>query len=275
MINFNEVWKESLNETEFDRSKLTIHDSLNGKFWERGTLKEEVAEKLMEIAQDFFEDLKEAVGTIPDLEDVTFTGSLASYNYHELSDIDLHLIIDFTQLGDGGEILEKLFTAKRIQWNNDHRIMIFGHEVEIYIQDSNEVHIANGVFSVLKRDWMEMPVKSRVDIDFEGTKKKYNAISKEIEELSGMFANKKYEEVYNYSIKLKEKIRRMRRSGLATSGAFSNENLAFKMLRINKELETLSGLKLSSYDMTKSMSQKSGVKVNISENWNTFLKSVV
>lgn len=271
MTNFNRIWKASLNEAEFDSSKLTIHDKLNNKFWKNGTLEEKVAVKLMEIAQDFFDSLKEDIQSIPDFEDVTFTGSLASYNYHDLSDIDLHLIVDFNELGDKKEILEKLFTAKRIQWNNEHKIMIYGHEVEIYIQDSNEEHIANGVYSVLKQDWMEMPVKSRVDIDFEGTKKKYYTISREIDELSEMFGDKKYKEVYDYSIKLKDKIRRMRRSGLASSGAFSNENLAFKMLRINKELETLSGLKLSSYDAMMSMTKNGSVQVNIAERWWRFL----
>lgn len=272
MINFNKIWKESLNEAEFDSSKLVIHDNLNNKFWKNGRLEEEVTVKLMEIAQDFFDSLKEDVDSIPDFEDVTFTGSLASYNYHDLSDIDLHLIVDFNKLGDGGEILQKLFTAKRIKWNNDHKIMIYGHEVEIYIQDSNEEHIANGVYSVLKQDWMEMPVKSRVDIDFEGTKKKYNVISKEIQELSEMFQDKKYKEVYDYSISLKDKIRRMRRSGLAASGAFSNENLAFKMLRINKELEILSSLKLSAYDNMMSMTKNGSVQVNIAERWWRFLR---
>lgn len=271
MINFNKTWKEHLNEADFDSSKLVIHDTLNRSFWQNGRLNEEVSGKLMEIAQDFYNALQEEISELPDFEDVTFTGSLASYNYHDLSDIDLHMIVDFQKIGENAEILEKLFTAKRIQWNKAHKIMIFGHEVEIYIQDENEEHIANGVYSVLKDDWMEMPTKERVDIDYEGTKKKYNAISKEVSELSSMFESEKYQEVYNYSIRLKEKIKRMRQSGLATGGAFSNENLAFKMLRINKELEILSGLKLSAYDKMMSLTKNGNTKVNIAEKWWQFL----
>ena len=274
MINFNKIWKNSITEQDFDVSKLTIHDKLNEKFWIRGKLKEDVTEKLMEIAQDFFKSLQDEVPGIPDFEDVTFTGSLASYNYHDLSDIDLHIILDFNKIQESPEILEKFFTVKRIQWNNSHRIMILGHEVEIYIQDSNEEHIANGVFSILRQDWLEMPVKERVDIDYEGTKKKYSAISAEIKELSNMFHEKKYKEVHDYSIMLKEKIKRMRQSGLESSGTYSNENLAFKMLRINGELEILNSLKISSYDKMMSLESGSSIKVKIQENWSNFVSGI-
>ena len=274
MINFNKIWKNSITEQDFDVSKLTIHDKLNEKFWIRGKLKEDVTEKLMEIAQDFFKSLQDEVPGIPDFEDVTFTGSLASYNYHDLSDIDLHIILDFNKIQESPEILEKFFTVKRIQWNNSHRIMILGHEVEIYIQDSNEEHIANGVFSNLRQDWLEMPVKERVDIDYEGTKKKYSAISAEIKELSNMFHEKKYKEVHDYSIMLKEKIKRMRQSGLESSGTYSNENLAFKMLRINGELEILNSLKISSYDKMMSLESGSSIKVKIQENWSNFVSGI-
>jgi len=149
--------------------------------------------------------------------------------------------------------------------------MIFDHEVEIYIQNEDEEHMANGVYSIIKDDWLEMPVKKNVNIDFEGSEKKYKAISREIKELSSMFAKERYKEVYDYTIKLKEKIKRMRRAGLQDSGAYSNENLAFKMLRINNELEALAGLKLSSYDKMKSIDTNNTTKINITENWLKFL----
>jgi hypothetical protein len=271
MINFNEIWKTHLQEDGFDSSKLTVHEVLNAKFWEKGKLRPEISEKLMEIARDFQELLQTEIPSIPDFENVTFTGSLASYNYHNLSDIDLHLLIDFGKLEEGAEILEKYFTVKRIQWNKSHKIMILDHEVEIYIQDTNEDHFANGVYSVLTQDWVDMPIKEKVDIDLEGTKKKYNAISKEIKELSSMFEDKKFKEVYDYATQLKEKIRRMRQSGLEGEGTYSNENLAFKMLRINEELDVLNSIKIAAYDNMKSLTVKSPSKVTISENWCRFL----
>ena len=273
MNNFNTNWKEYLLEDDFDKSKLMIKDKLNDKIWENGQLKEEVALKLMEIAQDFYESLQEEIENLPDFEDVTFTGSLASYNYHNLSDIDLHLRVDFEKITESRELVEKLFTEKRIRWNNTHKIIIFGHEVEIYIEDTNEEHFANGIYSVLRREWIEMPTKQQVDIDFDATKKKYSMISKEVDQLSAMFDDEKYKEVFDYTNILKDKIKRMRQSGLEDEGVFSSENLAFKMLRINGELETLSGLKISAYDKMKSLDKKGSTKVNISEIWKQFKQS--
>ena len=273
MNNFNTNWKEYLLEDDFDKSKLMIKDKLNDKIWENGQLKEEVALKLMEIAQDFYESLQQEIENLPDFEDVTFTGSLASYNYHNLSDIDLHLRVDFEKITESRELIEKLFTEKRIRWNNTHKIIIFGHEVEIYIEDTNEEHFANGIYSVLRREWIEMPTKQQVDIDFDATKKKYSMISKEVDQLSAMFDDEKYKEVFDYTNVLKDKIKRMRQSGLEDEGVFSSENLAFKMLRINGELETLSGLKISAYDKMKSLDKKGSTKVNISEIWKQFKES--
>jgi hypothetical protein len=273
MNNFNTNWKEYLLEDDFDKSKLMIKDKLNDKIWENGQLKEEVALKLMEIAQDFYESLQQEIENLPDFEDVTFTGSLASYNYHNLSDIDLHLRVDFEKITESRELVEKLFTEKRIRWNNTHKIIIFGHEVEIYIEDTNEEHFANGIYSVLRREWIEMPTKQKVDIDFDATKKKYSMISKEVDQLSAMFDDEKYKEVFDYTNVLKDKIKRMRQSGLEDEGVFSSENLAFKMLRINGELETLSGLKISAYDKMKSLDKKGSTKVNISEIWKQFKES--
>ena len=273
MNNFNTNWKEYLLEDDFDKSKLMIKDKLNDKIWENGQLKEEVALKLMEIAQDFYESLQEEIENLPDFEDVTFTGSLASYNYHNLSDIDLHLRVDFEKITESRELVEKLFTEKRIRWNNTHKIIIFGHEVEIYIEDTNEEHFANGIYSVLRREWIEMPTKQQVDIDFDATKKKYSMISKEVDQLSAMFDDEKYKEVFDYTNVLKDKIKRMRQSGLEDEGVFSSENLAVKMLRINGELETLSGLKISAYDKMKSLDKKGSTKVDISEIWKQFKES--
>ena len=59
---------------------------------------------------------------------------------------------------------------------------------------------------------------------------------------------KKYEEVYGDTDRLKCKIRNYIQSGLETGGEFSVENLVFKALRNGGELEKLSDLKREAYD---------------------------
>ena len=56
------------------------------------------------IAADPFHSLEAAklfIDKLPfevDVEDITLTGSLANYNWSSYSDVDLHIIIDFTDL---------------------------------------------------------------------------------------------------------------------------------------------------------------------------------
>ena len=71
---------------------MKFHDELNPKLWDGLELKPEVKEKLNEIAEAFKEYLD-----IPEdaILDIRITGSSASYNYTEYSDLDLHLIIDY------------------------------------------------------------------------------------------------------------------------------------------------------------------------------------
>ena len=48
---------------------------------------------------------------------------------------------------------------KIANWNRAHDIHINGHEVEIYVQDSEEPHHSTGVYSVLANEWIAYPVK--------------------------------------------------------------------------------------------------------------------
>tara|TARA_B100000700_G_C15009233_1_gene840083 strand:+ start:843 stop:1676 length:834 start_codon:yes stop_codon:yes gene_type:complete len=271
MQTYNKKWGEFIKEGSFDPSKFIIQKTLNTKIWTNGEIKEDVQRTLMNIAEEFYEHLSKEVEDIPELEDVIFTGSVASYNYHDLSDIDLHLILDFSKFKKNPELLEKYFTAKRINWNKVHNIMVNDHEVEIYIQDSNEDHMASGIYSLQNDEWIKKPKREEVSIDFETAKKKYKSLSKEILELQEMFYDGKYKQVHDHTIKLKEKIKKMRRSGLRDEGIYSSENLAFKMLRINLDLEKLSNLKTNSYDKMMSVTDSEKVEIKVQEVWKNFI----
>ena len=271
MQTYNKKWGEFIKEGSFDPSKFIIQKTLNTKIWTNGEIKEDVQRTLMNIAEEFYEHLSKEVEDIPELEDVIFTGSVASYNYHDLSDIDLHLILDFSKFKKNPELLEKYFTAKRINWNKVHNIMVNDHEVEIYIQDSNEDHMASGIYSLQNDEWIKKPKREEVSIDFETAKKKYKSLSKEILELQEMFYDGKYKQVHDHTIKLKEKIKKMRRSGLRDEGIYSSENLAFKMLRINLDLEKLSNLKTNSYDKMMSVTDSEKVEIKVQEVWRNFV----
>ncbi len=64
--------------------------------------------------------------------------------------------------------------------------------------------------------------------------------------------------------KLKDKIRRMRSCGLEKRGAYSPENLAFKVMRRNGYLQKLSDVKNRAYDgLHTTASPGGGIRVKI------------
>ena len=165
--------------------------------------------------------------------DVTFTGSLANYNWSQFSDVDLHILVDFRDLPGIDELTEALMTAKRVNWNNKHNIEIFGFEVEIYIQDSNETHHSTGVYSVLHDRWEVRPQYEDFTIDYDNVKIKAAHIMTQIDKIENGFEAGNYEESISDVDRLKEKLRKFRKCGLEQGGEYSPENLAFIALRRN------------------------------------------
>ena len=126
--------------------------------------------------------------------------------------------------------------------------MLAGHEVEVYFQDVNEDHKSAGIYSLVQSDWIQKPNKDKHEHDVCAVKCKAEMISKEIDLVSMLYFKKEYKNAYLLGKTLKEKIKKLRNSGLDGSGIFSVENLAFKTLRNNGDLQKLSSLVVTSYD---------------------------
>jgi hypothetical protein len=72
--------------------KIEYHKKLNPQFWLNNHLKSNIRKNLLTLAKFYFKNLNLEDVTI---KDIIFTGSLANYNYTNLSDVDLHLVIEF------------------------------------------------------------------------------------------------------------------------------------------------------------------------------------
>tara|TARA_B100000161_G_scaffold260631_1_gene227896 strand:- start:85 stop:2019 length:1935 start_codon:yes stop_codon:yes gene_type:complete len=254
--------QEILTEIEFDLSRLVMKDELSPKFWQNEKLNSEIREKLIKIAEDFANETP-----IEDrIKDITFTGSLAGYNYYDKSDIDLHILVDFNEDDD---LIKDLMNALRINWNNSHDIRIMGHEVEIYVQDSNEKHYSSGVYSLSDDKWLQKPSKDSPQIDTAAIIKKAEGLSDEIDALGTQFIEQKYEKVHNCVQRLRKKLKNMRSAGLEDEGIYSIENLAFKLLRNSGQISKLMTLGNDSYDKMMGYGKKdkkTRIKVKIRQN---------
>jgi len=257
--NFKNFINEQNDPEDVDLSSFEFHDELNKDFWnqENDGLDQEIRQKLIAIANDFWDSLE--VGDA-DYEDITFTGSLAAHNYSQFSDVDLHILVDFSDVDDKVDLVREYFNAMKSIWNRLHDILIKGYEVEIYVQDVNDPHEAQGLYSVLNNEWIKKPVLDKQDFDKDNVKKKAAGLMDQIDRLQPLIDEGKYEEAEKYADKLKEKIRKMRKTGLETVGAYSVENLAFKVLRRNDYLGKLSDAKREAYDKMQSIKEQQNLK---------------
>lgn len=213
-------------------SEYTLNDTLNPKIWENGQIKPKLLKALLKIAKKFYQD----IDTQAPLEDITLTGSSANYNWTDYSDIDLHLLVDFSKLKDP-ETSKAYFSSKKNEFNTNYNLKYQNHPIEVYIQDINEPHAALGVYSLLNRSWIKKPKKENIDIPDSEIDRKAQPL---IDRINDLLSNPS---VTTEDIQLlKDKIKQFRKSGLDAKGEYSLENLAFKKLRHEGYLEKLKDL---------------------------------
>lgn len=202
---------------------LQYHDSLNPSLWEENKLKEDVRNKLLQIADVWTKFAKIPADAV---EDILLVGGNANFNYTPYSDIDLHILIDKDKIADCPEILDEYLRDKKQLWSHSHDIKIYDHDVEIYAQDISEQVPANqGSYSILSNNWLNAPKQEEVNLDDPEIQLKVADYITKIESMIGSNAS---DESFD---KLKKKFKEMRSSGLKKSGEFSVENLVFKELR--------------------------------------------
>ena len=239
-----------------DIKNLQNQKTLNPILWNEGgvNLRQEVRKHLIKIAEDFFEDLDIPWAT---LEDVRLAGSSANYNWSKYSDIDLHLIVDYSLVDQNHNFAEAYFDARKKLWNLVHDIEIKGLEVEVYVEDSKKSAISSGIYSVLHDEWVKKPIQDAERIEPTDEKiisAKVKFLMKIIKDtvVKNMDAGN-YAEAVQQAERISKKIKKMRQCGLEKGGEFSIENLVFKILRRKGMIEKLHDVKLEAYDRLMSL----------------------
>lgn len=223
--------KELVSEETIEEYKN--QETLNPKIWENNKLKIKLREALLKVAQEFYDSLSL---DLP-LEDILLLGSSANYNWTNVSDIDLHLLIDYKSK-PYSDLLDKYFDAKKDEFKNKYNLIYQGHPVEVYVQDINDPNASQGIYSILNNKWIKEPQKENIEIDDFEIAKKVQPLMNQIDTL---ITNP---ETTTVDVdKLKSKIKQFRQAGLDEKGEYSLENLAFKQLRYNGYLEKLNNLK--------------------------------
>jgi hypothetical protein len=116
------------------------------------------------------------------------------------------------------------------------------------MQDTEEPHVSSGVYSILWDGWVVQPDSTKKEIDAKKVEQKVNNIIDTIHDVYYMYKNEEYDKTIRMIKNLKEKIKKMRQTGLDREGEYSFENIAFKVLRRTMYLDKLSEIENSSYD---------------------------
>lgn len=245
-----------------------MNKELHPKMWSDNKLKDEVRKNLLKIAKDFLDYTK--LKTLK-IYDIIITGSMANYNWHEKSDIDLHVVFDLSKFDKNKNFIIEYLKSKKSLWNSIHQITMYNHPVEIYPDEKSNKHISSGVYSLLKNKWVVKPVYKEKQIDKDLIKKKYqDEVDKILKfEKEAKSKNPDYDTLIDNISKYKDDLRDKRQAGLNSDGEFSVYNLVFKLLRNNGFIEKLINLKRELYD--KSLTVE---KTDINENRFLFNKDL-
>lgn len=236
---------------------VTFHNQLNPKLFVGQRLLPQVKKQLLIIAKDFTDSL--GIQNL-NIKDITVSGSNAAYSYTPHSDLDLHIIVDMSNINNDA-VYRELFNAKKTIYNDTHNITVHGIPVELYVQDEAEPVKSLGEYSLLHDKWLRFPTKRRANLDQNATKAKYDKLEKLIHLALKSKNLKKILEVL-------KTIKRYRQAGLEKGGEFSPENLAFKVLRSQGLITKLYALrdKLHSEKLTIETMYQDPVKIQEEKN---------
>ena len=255
----NESTIREATEDDVDLSSFKVQMALNPKIWVNDLMDSRVRLKLLDIAQDFVEFL-DVTWVKP--EDTIVVGSIANYNWSRYSDIDLHVVIDYSKVDERKKFVENYFQSKKKEWNDTHdKISIFGFPVELYVQDKDADNASSAVYSIDKNKWLKKPSRStftKKDIDTLAIKKKASKIMTDIENIEDddKESNDEYKnrKLYDKSSDLIDNITDTRKKSLsATKDEMNTDNLVFKVLRRNGYLDKLFKLRDKTYDKMNSL----------------------
>lgn len=228
-----------------------IKDNLNPKIWDNFNIDPNLREDLLTIAQDFFDTIEANC----EVKDIALCGSLCNYNWSEkYSDYDLHIIIDYKDIDENIELVEKFCDYAKKQWNVNHDIKIKGYEVEVAIQDGKDLKQGissgrmGGVFSLMKNKWIKKPERVEFVPDEKTLTKKATYLMDIIDDIEDEVDEDKYSKFKEKIDRVWKKIKNYRQSGLEEGGEYSTGNLLFKLLRRNGYIGKIMDLKRYAYD---------------------------
>jgi predicted nucleotidyltransferase len=199
---------------------------MSDKVWSEDGLRPEVSNALARIAKRFLDDLDLEL----QVEDVILTGSYAGRTWGPGSDLDLHIVVDFSNFEDPEAAILASRLAK-FKWEEEHDIEINGIPVEVYIEDTEDPSPeSTGRWSIPNNKWILEPPSDGQSFDESKVVDKVKSFREAIRR-----ATEAHDD--GPMMAAMKRITKLRRAGLKRSGELSNENLAYRVLRRTGEIQ--------------------------------------
>ena len=230
------------------------------KIWDGEKLNSRARLKLLDIADDFWESTN--VNWVKP-KAIHLTGSICNYNWSKYSDIDLHLVVDFSEVDKKTEFVQEYFNGKKNEWNEEHsNLKIFGFPVELYVEDINAETQSGGLYDLEENDWIKKPSSDSIKpigLNKYGIKDKSADLMTRIDDLIDLFKktddDAELRKIGRKAHLLLSKIKRMRKSGLERGGESDPYNIIYKVLRRTGRLDMLWKLNSNLYDKLNSIDE--------------------
>ena len=218
------------------------HQTLNSKLWKGNQLQPDIESALIKVAKDF----KKFIDVPFDVVDVRVTGGQVSYYYTEHSDLDLHLIADYSSVSCDREAAE-LFDAKRLLYKAKYDVTVRGIPVELYVEDLDHPAVS-AAYSIMKRTWITTPKKDIGPFDVD-----------EIKRMSQIWSTVIGHSLESNDVETAKKtmnlLRKFRHLGLKSGGEYSTANLVYKTLRNSDLIRNLQNYIDQEHDRNLSVGQ--------------------
>lgn len=254
-MNSNLLYEIEADDINLD--SFEVKDELQPKIWVKNKLNSRVRLRLLDIVNDYINEL--SVDWLEPI-DILLTGSIANYNWSKYSDIDIHILMDYSKIYKKTEFVEDYFKSKKDLWNQNHEnLKIYGFPVEIYVEDKNNKSTSTGVYSLNTNKWIVEPGQLEDSVQNEQYIKSQSAkFINQIDEIEKKLKTEtdlhKIEVLSRKIKKIWDKIKGLRQSGLKTKyKEMSSGNIIYKVLRRTKYLDKVWDIIHTTYNKVNSL----------------------
>lgn len=255
---------------EISLSSFKVKDSLENHIWnEDGSLDLSVRRSLLDISDDFWESCN--IRWVKP-KTVLLTGSICNFNWSKFSDVDVHIVVDFSEIHENKEFVQEYFDEKKNDWNNTHEnLTVYGFPIEMYVEDIEADTASSAIYDLWENKWLKEPKEGNIEpirLNKYGIKQVASDLMTQVDDLCDMFEGEhdkhKLEEIHDEADRISKLFKEIRKVGLK-KGESGSGNIVYKVARRMGYLDKLWKLKTDCYDRINSIGDNDKFKEKISK----------